>query len=38
MMSRKKLNFKKEGIKQNFLRFNKNMISKVIGYDSIYKN
>ena len=37
MMSRKKLNFKKEGIKQNFLRFNKNMISKVIGYDSIYK-
>ena len=36
LLSRKKIN-KKEGIKQNFLRFNKNIISILIGYDNLIK-
>lgn len=35
MMSRKKINLQKEGFKQNFLRFNKNIISKMLGYKYI---
>lgn len=37
MMSRKKLNLKTDGLKQNFLRVNKNILSKIIGYSCICK-
>lgn len=37
MMSRTKLDFKDDGFKQNFLRLNKNILSKIIGYMNIIK-
>lgn len=37
MMSRTKLDFKNDGFKQNFLRLNKNILSKIIGYRNIIK-
>ncbi len=37
MMSRTKLDFKDDGFKQNFLRLNKNILSKIIGYRNIIK-
>ena len=37
MMSRTKLYFKNDGFKQNFLRLNKNILSKIIGYRNIIK-
>lgn len=37
MMSRTKLNFKDDGFKKNFLRLNKNILSKIIGYRNIIK-
>lgn len=37
MMSRTKLDFKTDGFKQNFLRLNKNILSKIIGYRNIIK-
>lgn len=37
MMSRTKLDFKRYGFKQNFLRLNKNILSKIIGYRNIIK-
>ena len=37
LLSRKKLDFKNESFKQNFLRFNKNLISLMIGYNNILK-
>jgi len=37
LLSRKKLNFKKESLKQNFLRLNKNIISFLIGYKRLLK-
>ena len=37
MMLRKKINLKNDGLKQIFLRVNKNILSKIIGYSSICK-
>lgn len=37
MMTRTKLDFKNDGFKQNFLRLNKNILSKIIGYRNIIK-
>ena len=37
LLSRKKLNIKEESIKQNILRMNKNILSKIIGYKNLIR-
>ena len=37
LLSRKKIDLKNENLKQNFLRINKNIISKIIGYRKLLK-